>query len=408
MIKAPIPQNDIFRVQNLYELGILDTPEEDEFTDIVELASRICKTPISLISLVDYSRQWFKAKIGVNTTETPRDISFCGHAIVMDNDFFEVPDALKDIRFLDNPLVTGEPNIRYYAGVQLISKKGFHIGMLCVNDTKPNKLKKGQIFALKVLGSHVAKLLDLRITKKQSDEKSIKIESQNAVLRKMLSIIAHDIRGPIGSLKQIFELSEANLLDEKSEKEMLRLSKYQVEKVLTLLNNMVEWGKLKIEGDEKKHGLVNLHEITKQEINNLALAAKLKNNTVKNLVDHQHYLQIDPDMIQFVIRNLLSNANKFTRQGKITIFSDSDEQNIKLTVNDTGMGMKEKVIDALLQENKIISSLGTDKEKGTGIGFKLIKEFMEDYGGRIHITSIPQKSTSVTLYFPKERTTVFS
>ncbi len=403
MIKAPIPENDLIRVQNLYELGILDTPEEDEFTDIVELASKICNTPISLISLVDYSRQWFKAKVGVNATETPRDISFCGHAIVMDNDFFEVPDALKDIRFLDNPLVTGEPNIRYYAGVQLISKKGFHIGMLCVNDTKPNKLTEDQIFALKVLGSHVAKLLDLRITKKQSEEKSIKIESQNAVLRKMLSIIAHDIRGPIGSLKQIFEMSEAHLLDEKSEKELLHLSKYQIDNVLSLLNNMVEWGKIKIEGDQKKTSKVNLYEITESEIDHLVLASMLKDNSIKNLIDHQISLQIDPDMIRFVIRNLITNANKFTKNGEIILFSDIDDQYIKLTVNDTGMGMTQKVIETLLEKNTIITTLGTNNEKGSGIGFKLIKEFMENIGGRIEIYSEIGNGTSVTLYFPREK-----
>jgi len=172
MIPAPIPADDLLRLHDLHELGILDTPEEEEFNEIVQLASKICHTPISLISLVDYSRQWFKAKVGVEATETARDISFCGHAIVMDNPFFEVVDALADQRFFDNPLVVENPKIRYYAGVQLVTKKGARIGMLCVNDTKPNKLTDEQVFALKVLGNHVAKLLDLRITKKQLEQKN--------------------------------------------------------------------------------------------------------------------------------------------------------------------------------------------------------------------------------------------
>ncbi len=400
MIKAPIPANDKLRVQDLYELGILDTPEEDEFTDIVELASRICKTPISLISLVDYSRQWFKSKVGVTATETPRDISFCGHAIVMDNDFFEVPDAMKDIRFLDNPLVTGEPNIRYYAGVQLVSKKGFRIGMLCVNDTKPNKLTEEQIFALRVLGNHVAKLLDLRITKKQSEEKSKKIQSQNEVLQRMLSIIAHDVRGPIGSLKQIFELSEANLLDEVSKKELLNLSKFQIDNILVLLNNLVEWGKIKIE--EKKTGYVpvKIKPAIDHELTNISLAASLKNNQLVNLVDEAIALRIDADMLQFIIRNLLTNANKFTNEGKIVIYSDLDKQFLKLIVNDTGIGMTNLMIDNLLQNNNLTTTPGTNNEKGSGIGFKLIKEFMENIGGKIDVSSEVGKGTSVTLYFP--------
>jgi len=400
MITAPIPANDIFRVQNLYELGILDTPEEDEFTDIVELASKICKTPISLISLVDYTRQWFKAKIGVNAKETTRDISFCGHAIVMDNDFFEVPDALKDIRFVDNPLVTGEPNIRYYAGVQLVSKKGFHIGMLCVNDTKPNKLTEDQIFALKVLGSHVAKLLDLRITKKQSDEKTKKIGSQNEVLQRMLSIIAHDVRGPVNALKQIFELSEANLLDQVSKRELLSLSKFQIDNILTLLNNLVEWGKIKIDDRENEKRLVNVKKKVDTEIQNISLAASLKKNKVINLVDETLELNIDPDMLQFIIRNLLTNANKFTTEGKITLFSDEDDQYITLTMNDTGIGMNRQIVETLLQKNNLITTNGTNNEKGSGIGFKLIKEFMENINGRIDIDSEIGKGTSITLYFP--------
>ncbi len=400
MIKAPIPANDKLRVQNLYELGILDTPEEDEFTDIVELASRICKTPISLISLVDYSRQWFKSKIGITATETARDISFCGHAIVMDKDFFEVPDALKDIRFINNPLVTGEPNIRYYAGVQLVSKKGFRIGMLCVNDTKPNKLTEEQIFALKVLGNHVAKLLDLRITKKQSEEKSKKIQSQNEVLQRMLSIIAHDVRGPIGSLKQIFELSEANILDEASKKDLMNLSKFQVDNILTLLNNLVEWGKITLDNRKTDILALNIKEMVDHEIGNILLEASLKKNKVINLVDESVLCKGDPDMLQFIIRNLLTNANKFTKDGQILVYSDADNDATKLIVHDTGVGMTKLMVDHLMEDNTMLSTPGTNNEKGSGIGFKLIKEFMENIGGRIEINSEEGKGTSVTLYFP--------
>lgn len=403
MIKAPIPANDNQRVQELHDLEILDTPEEDEFTDIVELASRICNTPISLISLVDSSRQWFKAKIGVDAAETPRDISFCGHAIVMDNDFFEVPDALKDVRFLDNPLVTGDPNIRYYAGVQLISRKGFRIGMLCVNDTKPNKLNDEQIFALKVLGNHVAKLLDLRITKKQSEEKTKKMEAQNEALKKIVSIIAHDVRGPLGSLKQIFELSEADMLDEVSRHELFSLSKHQVENILILLNNLIDWGKIKIGKPDKSVMPVNLKKIVDDEIDTITLAAALKNNTLLNFVDETAVFKGNPDMVKFIIRNLLTNANKFTKEGKIISFSDKDDQYTKLTVNDTGTGMTQHMIETLLHGKQTVTTPGTDNEKGSGLGFKLIREFMENIGGKIDMLSEVGKGSSVILYFPKEK-----
>jgi GAF domain-containing protein len=192
MIKAPIPANDYLRVRNLQELNILNTPAEEEFTNIVRLVSSVCKVPIAMISLVDDSREWFKAKVGTAVSEVNRENSFCGHAIADGNHFFQVEDMLKDVRFFDNPMVISSPAIRFYAGVQLVSRKGFNIGMLCVNDIKPNSLNKEQIFALQVLADCVIKLLDLRILYKEADEKNRKIQFQDQMQQRLLSIIAHD------------------------------------------------------------------------------------------------------------------------------------------------------------------------------------------------------------------------
>lgn len=192
MIKAPILANDYLRVQNLNDLEVLDTTEEEEFSDITLLASSICNTPIALISLVDYSREWFKAKVGVNTSHVNRDISFCGHAIAQNEVFFQIEDTLKDVRFFDNPQVAASNGIRFYAGVQLISSEGYKIGMLCVKDHKPGSLTNEQIFALKVLAKCVSKLLELRSLHKQTEEKNRKLEHQDQMQETLLSIIAHD------------------------------------------------------------------------------------------------------------------------------------------------------------------------------------------------------------------------
>ncbi len=400
MIKAPIPPDDLLRLQDLYELGILDTPEEDELTEIVQLASRICGTPISLISLVDHTRQWFKAKVGVDAKETPRDISFCGHAIVMDKPFFEVADALKDTRFFDNPLVISSPNIRFYAGVQLVSKKGFKIGMLCVNDIKPNKLTEEQVFALKVLGNHVAKLLDLRITRKQSDEKSKFIESQNAVLRKMISIIAHDVRGPVASLKNIIELSDSKDIDEATRQTLSGMAVVQIDSTLNLLNNLVDWASIQTGITIKQIELSKVKEVVDGELALLMQTATQKGNTLVNLVTEKLELKIDPNMLKFIIRNLITNSNKFTSDGKILVYADTDDQYNRIIINDTGIGMSQNAIENLLNQTKIFTTTGTNNEKGSGLGFRLIKEFMENIGGKIDINSLIGKGTSIYLYFP--------
>src|ERR1700753_1779671 len=120
MISAPIPQNENARLQDLQQSGLLDSPQEEEFDEIVKFASDLCDMPISLISLVDANRQWFKAKIGLEDNETHRDFSFCAHAILQE-DLFEVPDTLQDSRFYDNPYVLSNPEVRFYAGMPLVS-----------------------------------------------------------------------------------------------------------------------------------------------------------------------------------------------------------------------------------------------------------------------------------------------
>jgi len=154
--------NEKERINTLENYYILDTENEEIFDDITLLASSICKTSISLISLVDKNRQWFKSKYGLKIEETSRKISFCGHAIHQ-TEILEIQDAKKDKRFFDNPLVVGEPFIRFYAGAPLISSNGNVIGTLCVIDQKPKKLTKEQKKHLEKLSKQVIKILDLRI-----------------------------------------------------------------------------------------------------------------------------------------------------------------------------------------------------------------------------------------------------
>jgi len=140
MISPSLPRNEDQRLQVLYDLLLLDTPPEERFDRIVEFASTEFDVPICLISLVDRDRQWFKAKVGLDACETSRDISFCAHAILESNDLLIVMDAHADQRFHDNPLVTGAPHIRFYAGVPLVMDDGLAIGTLCLIDTVPRTL----------------------------------------------------------------------------------------------------------------------------------------------------------------------------------------------------------------------------------------------------------------------------
>ena len=175
-MSVPSPKNESKRLEVLWQYDVLDTVPEAVFDDLAELAAKICESPIALISLIDEDRQWFKSKVGISVQETSRDISFCAHAI-KGEDLFIVPDATKDLRFADNPLVKFAPKIRFYAGAPLITPDGFALGTLCVIDMVPRALRPDQRQALMILARHVMTQLELR---RQAQELAVvrKIENR--------------------------------------------------------------------------------------------------------------------------------------------------------------------------------------------------------------------------------------
>lgn len=175
MIKAPIPSNEAERLQELLKFEILDTPAEQAFDDLTHLASQICGTPISLISLLDSDRQWFKSSHGLDAKQTPRDISWCGHAI-MGKDIFEIPDSTKDHRFSDNPLVEGA-GVRFYAGVPLTSSNGYALGTLCVIANEPKNLSDLQRESLRMLARQAVILIETRLKEKILQTTNAKLDA---------------------------------------------------------------------------------------------------------------------------------------------------------------------------------------------------------------------------------------
>lgn len=197
MKSAPKPQNESQRLAALEELNILDTLHEKDFDQITFLAAQICGVPIALISLVDKDRQWFKSKVGLDATETPRDLAFCAHAILGD-DVFVVEDSSKDDRFADNPLATGGPHVQFYAGAPLYSPDGHAIGTVCVIDTKPRVLEPEKLEALKMLSAQVTSLLELRVQVAKLKESEEKLRFKNKAVETILEgVVLHDSTGAI-------------------------------------------------------------------------------------------------------------------------------------------------------------------------------------------------------------------
>lgn len=182
----PRPANEAARLAALRAQQVLDSLPEQMFDDIVRVASNVCGTPIALISLVDEDRQWFKAKVGLQASETPRDQAFCAHAILEPDQPLVVPDATQDPRFAQNPLVTGSPDIRMYAGAPIVSHSGHALGTVCVIDQTPRDLTSDQIDSLQALSRQVSHLLELRrVTRNSVDSVQLQLLAKSDRLREV-------------------------------------------------------------------------------------------------------------------------------------------------------------------------------------------------------------------------------
>lgn len=209
MQSAPKPENESARLNSLRRYQLLDSVSEEVYDDITQIASEICGTPISLISLIDENRQWNKSTRGTKLKEFERELSFCAHAILQPEELFVVPDAHKDVRFHDNPFTTGDMKIQFYAGMPLVDGDGLPLGALCVLDSRPRNLSEEKLASLKSLAKLVQAHFELRLA-------NIRLQESND--RLMLAVPLVDT-----VLNEIDMLSKSNPSPEQeSQLEMLK------------------------------------------------------------------------------------------------------------------------------------------------------------------------------------------
>lgn len=199
MKKPEIPQNERERLAALSSYQILDTLPERCYDNITQLASTICNTPISLVSLIDDKRQWFKSHHGLEATETPKEYAFCAHAIVEPDVVFSVEDSRLDNRFSDNPLVTGDPHVIFYTGVPLVNTQGLALGTLCVIDNQPRVLTFDQTQALKALGEQVVSLLELH-------RANAMLKNYNEKLVEFADAVDDELSSPLNQMSSLTSL----------------------------------------------------------------------------------------------------------------------------------------------------------------------------------------------------------
>ncbi|AWW00426.1 GAF domain-containing sensor histidine kinase [Arcticibacterium luteifluviistationis] len=428
---ADLPANEKERLQALAELEIIDSEEEEAFTDLAKLASYVCKTPVALISFIEEDRQWFKAAVGTDLSETPRDIAFCSHAILEQDNFMVVNDATQDFRFKDNPLVTGETNIQFYAGVPLKINDQFPVGTVCVLDTEPHELSNEQEDALRRISSQVIKLLELRkknisirdladenekklkeeISRQTSnlERTNLELKQLNAEMEQMVYIASHDLKEPIRKLKIYADILGEEGVSENIINKFLPKIHNSADRAYHLVNDILDFAKVKSIDLVKKEVDFNAMMQVVLENSIEIISESSAELTIHDLptimVDENQMIQLFSNLIQNSIKYCKSIPSISISASKVVLEeADLVPKNInagsfyKIEVTDNGIGFdlshKDKIFDFFQRlHNK-------NEFSGTGIGLAIVKKIAQKHGGLVNAESRIGEGSVFSVYLP--------
>lgn len=387
-------------MDKLKGLSILDSLSEAEYDDLTEVASQICETPISLVSLVDETRQWFKSRHGLAAEETPREYAFCAHAINEPAHIFEVEDARQDERFHDNPLVTEEPNVIFYAGVPLVTNDGHALGTLCVIDNQPKKLTDAQKSALNSLARQCMKLIELRGAKKALETTKSQLESKNQELERFAHHAAHDLKSPlngISSLAGLFLKGYGEVLDDDG-KEMMRMLNDSAENLKQLVDGLLAFS--------KDAQVLNAARETVQVVDLEQELLKTMTTRADREVHFESSIQalfVNRHALNRILVNLVSNAIKYSDKevAIIRVKISDDTTRYLVEVSDNGPGIKAQHQERIFGMFQVLNNRDKYGERGNGLGLAMVKKLVEGMGGNIAVKS--EFGQSATFHFSLEK-----
>lgn len=402
MKNPELPQNEKERLEALYSYNILDTLPEKEYDDITALASELCHTPISLISLIDPKRQWFKSHYGLEATETPRELAFCAHAILKPDEIFIVNDALKDERFADNPLVQGNPHVIFYTGVPLTNSEGMPIGTLCTIDHKPRELTSAQIMSLKALANHVVSLMELRKSNFELQQTQKKLENRNQELEKFAYVISHDIKAPlinIMSFSEILKNDYSSKLDEQGIT-FLDFLNQSSKKLNTMVDGLLAYYR----GDSLLSAATVNFDLT-DSIQSIIGLLKTTDNCSITFPQNNLFIYANKTVFEHILLNLITNSIKYNDKEKIIIDIDFREDEIYyyFAVKDNGKGIPKEYSNKAFELFNNLGSKDRFGNTGTGIGLSTIKKLVEKQEGSITLLSELGKGTTVEFTIKKQK-----
>ncbi len=396
MKPPPIPPDEPARLAALRRYHILDTLPEEVYDDLTRLAAHLCRTPIALISLIDTERQWFKSRYGLESVETDRATSFCAHAIVTGR-MLVVPDAERDERFVDNPNVTSDPFVRFYAGTPLMSSDGHALGTLCVIDRKPRRLSGHDREMLRALGRLVMSQIELRlhIAERREIEK---------VKSDFVAIVSHELRTPLTSIRGSLGLIEGGVAGEVPPRasQMVAIARANADRLIRLVNDMLDLSKIEAGGVELRIVPLDPGELLDAvfaEIRGVADASRVR--LVRAGSPGAPRCLGDRDRVLQVLNNLLSNAIKVTPpEGAVeAAVGPGEDGRVRFEVRDQGPGIPAAEIHRIFDKFRQVDPAGRDRS-GTGLGLPICKAILEEHEGAIGVDSEPGRGSTFWFELP--------
>lgn len=394
----PIPTDEAERLAALREVGILDTPPEERFDRVTRLATYIFAVPVSLVTLVDATRQWFKSRQGFPVPETPREFSFCAHAI-LGNDALVVPDAMADERFSDNPLVLGVPNIRFYAGQPLTAPDGSRIGTLCIIDRRPRHLADEDVQVLKDLAAIVQGELALATYAGELAVRAFQNEKL-AALGRLAAGIGHELKNPLTVItgrvdllaRQIAQSGMATAEDLVRDVERIGEAAARMRRIMESLSAYSKPVKPEPTLLDVAELLVATKEVIAYE------ARKSGVSVVIEAPDVLPKVRGDRSQLMQIFVNLATNGIQAMAEaggGELRLRARVEAHRLRIDVTDTGSGIPENL------RAKIWEPFYTTKAEGTGLGLSIVRGLVaEQPGATLEMDSQPGVGTSFTLTMP--------